>query len=258
MEEKMFGIKWIEKGMEILNKIKETQIENMKKAAEVMTKSILAERWVHCFGVGHAIIPVQEIYPRIGGFVGFHPITELSLSYFSHVVGDQGVRQFLFLERLEGFGKVILKNYRLDPKDTMWIFSFSGINPVIIDVALESKRQGLTVVATTSLEHSKITPSRHSSGKRLFEIADIVIDCCVPAGDAMIEIEGLDEKVGPGSSLAFISIVNCVVTQVAYNMVKAGTKPLINPTVNVKDNIPADQIIENNLKEYERRLYNIK
>ena len=225
---------WFAKTEEIHRRIRETQMPNIKAAAGAIADSIQAGRMVHLFGTGHATLPVMECYPRIGGFVGYHPMTEHCLSYFTNVVGDSGVPQFLFLERLEGFAREILKNYRLDPRDTMMLFSQSGINGVVVDMALEAKERGLTLVALTSLEHTQAVPARHSSGKRLCEIADIVVDTCVPAGDAMIDIPGLKEKVGPG----FVTAVNAINCEVAQLLTERGQPPLVNISHNF---VPPDE-----------------
>ena len=127
---------WIENARTIMDKIESTQMENIKRAAEVMAGSIGAGRWVHTFGCGHSTIPVEEMYPRIGGFVGFHPIIELPLTFFTRITGEMGVHQFIFLERVEGYGTQIMRSYNFDPRDTMWIFSHTGNNNVNIDVAL--------------------------------------------------------------------------------------------------------------------------
>lgn len=224
---------WFEKTEEIHRRIRETQGENIDAAAQAIADSIMAGRMVHLFGAGHGSLPVMECYPRIGGFVGYHPMTEHCLSYFTNVVGDSGVPQFLFLERLEGFAQIILQNYRLDPRDCMMIFSHSGINGVIMDMALETKKQGLTLIALTSLEHTNSVPARHSSGKRLCEVADIVVDTCVPAGDAMIDIPGLREKVGPGSTFGFVTAVNAINCEVARILTERGKPPLVNISHNL-------------------------
>ena len=205
------------------------------------------------FGAGHAHIPLEEVYPRSGGYVGFHPIGELALTNFLNVVGSSGVRQFCFLERQEGYGDAIMANYDMDPRDTMWIFSHSGINAVIMDVAFAAKRRGVPVVATTSLAHSRAARARHSSGKKLFQVADVVIDSCVPRGDAMIEVPGLRHKVGPGSTLGFIAVANSVVVETARNLLELGVTPLVNPTANLPGD-DADAVIERNTVEYQRRL----
>ena len=166
---------WLKNTREVMDKIEATQMENIRKAAEAMADSIAAGRWVHTFGCGHATLPIEEMYPRIGGFVGFHPMIELPLSFFTHIVGEMGVHQFVFLERIEGYGQVIMKGYNFYPRDTMWIFSHSGINNVNIDVALESKKLGMKVIAYGSATEAKGKKTRHSCGKTIFDIADIIV-----------------------------------------------------------------------------------
>src|SRR5512134_337468 len=143
----MLALQWLENTRSVLNRIEATQLDNIKQAAALMADTIAAERWVHTFGCGHATLPIEEMYPRIGGFVGFHPMIELPLTFFTRITGEMGVHQFVFLERVEGYGVEIMKGYNFDPRDTMWIFSHSGINNVNIDVALEAKRLGLKVIA---------------------------------------------------------------------------------------------------------------
>jgi uncharacterized phosphosugar-binding protein len=221
-----------------------------------MARSIAAGRWVHTFGAGHAHIPCEEIYPRSGGYVGFHPIGEMALMNFLGVVGNAGVRQFCFLERVEGYGTKIMENWKFSRKDTMWVFSHSGINAVVLDVALAAKRAGMPVVATTSLAHSRGSRPRHSSGKRLYEVADVVIDSCVPRGDAMIDLPGLRHRVGPGSTLGFIAVANTVVVETARRLVARGVTPLVNPTANLPGD-DADAVIERNTAAWQRRLKNL-
>src|SRR5688500_12332091 len=165
----MLAKNWLQCARNTMNKIEETQMEKIQEAAAVMADSIAAGRWVHTFGCGHATIPVEEMYPRIGGFVGFHPMIELPLSFFTHITGEMGVHQFVFLERVEGYGREIMKGYSFDRRDTMWLFSHSGINNVNIDIALEAKALGMTVVVAGSEAAFRGTRTRHSSGKSIFD-----------------------------------------------------------------------------------------
>src|SRR5919199_4958758 len=180
----MLALHWLANTRRVLDDIESTQLDNINRAAALMADSIAAERWVHTFGCGHATIPVEEMYPRIGGFVGFHPMIELPLSFFTHITGEMGVHQFVFLERVEGYGTEIMKGYNFDPRDTMWVFSHSGINNVNIDVALEAKKKGMKVIAYGSAAAASGKQTRHSSGKTIFDIADIVVDTCAPSEDA--------------------------------------------------------------------------
>src|SRR5437762_7825623 len=148
----MLAKQWLANTRAVMDRIEQTQMANIRKAAEAMADSIEVGRWVHTFGCGHATIPVEEMYPRIGGFVGFHPMIELPLSFFTHIVGEMGVRQFVFLEGVEGYGQRIMDSYTFDPRDTMWIFSHTGINSVNIDVALKARELGMKVVVCGSMQ----------------------------------------------------------------------------------------------------------
>lgn len=248
---------WLEKAKNVMDQISETQLENIKNAAQVMADSIAAGRWVHTFGCGHATLPVEEMYPRIGGFVGFHPMIELPLSFFTHIVGEMGIHQFLFLERAEGFGKEIMKSYNFDPQDTMWLFSHSGINNVNIDIALEAKRIGMKVVVAGSANSFKDKKTRHSSGKKIFEVADIVIDTCVPAEDAAVPLKNHFDKVGPISTIAFVTVVWMTITTVAEILADRGVKLFIHPSHNLPGDTTARERLDSALKEYKRRIANV-
>ena len=245
---------WLTATRTVLDDIEKTQLPAIREAAELMAGSIAAERWVHTFGCGHATIPVEEMYPRIGGFVGFHPIVELPLTFFTRVTGEMGIHQFLFLERAQGYGNAIMKSYTFDKRDTMWIFSHTGINNVNIDVALRAKELGLTVVATGSAAAAVGSASRHPSGKQLFEIADVVIDTMVPAGDSSVALAGQVDKVGPVSTMAFVSVVWMTITTVADLLAEQGVTLHIHPSHNVPGDTTARDRLEAALAEYKRRL----
>jgi uncharacterized phosphosugar-binding protein len=250
----MLAKKWLSNARSIMDKIEESQLENITKAATVMADSIEAGRWVHTFGCGHSTLPVEEMYPRIGGFVGFHPIIELPLSFFTHIVGDMGVHQFIFLERVEGYGNQIMKGYNFDKRDTMWLFSHTGINNVNIDVALRSKELGMSVVVYGSAEESRGKKSRHSCGKNIFEIADIVVDSCVPLQDASVELKNHQDKIGPLSTHAYVSIVWMTITTIAEILAERNVKLFIHPSHNVPGDTTAHERLDAALAEYKRRV----
>jgi uncharacterized phosphosugar-binding protein len=211
----------------ILDKIRSTQIGAIEQAAQICSDSIANGGLVHLFGTGHSRIPVEEIFPRHGSFPGFHPIVELSLTHHTQVVGANGQRQAMFIEKIEGLGEVILRNFIFGPHDSMIIFSNSGVNGVVIDVALGAKARGLPLISVVSIAHCEASKSRHSSGKRLVDLSDVVIDNCSPAGDAMVHVEGLEYPVGPGSSIGYVAIVNALKCLVADQLTKRGQPPLV-------------------------------
>ncbi|MCZ2396693.1 MAG: sugar isomerase domain-containing protein [Chitinophagales bacterium] len=250
----MLAKQWLANARDVMAKIEETQMGNIRKAAEIMADSIEAKRWVHTFGCGHATIPVEEMYPRIGGFVGFHPMVELPLTFFTHITGEMGVHQFVFLERVEGYGVEIMKGYNFDTRDTMWIFSHSGINNVNIDVALEAKKKGMKVIAFGSAAAAKGKQTRHSSGKTIFDIADVVVDSCAPIEDASVPVKDHQDKLGPVSTMAFVTCVWMTVTTVAEILVERGFKLHIHPSHNVPGDTTAKQRLDEALAVYKERI----
>src|SRR5829696_6885598 len=203
----------------VLDRIEATELDAIDRAAELFAQTIAADGLVHVFGSGHSRMNTEEMFPRIGSFPGFHPIAELAISNHVGVVGPNGLRQAMFLEKVDGFGKVILQQVKLHPGDAFLIFSSTGINGVVIEVALYAKAMGLPVAAVTSLDHSHATSSRHQSGRKLADIADIVIDNASLAGDAGVAIEGLAHRVGPTSSIGAIAVVNMLKTRTAERLV---------------------------------------
>jgi uncharacterized phosphosugar-binding protein len=250
----MLAVQWLNNARDVMSRIEDTQLENIKRAAEAMADSIEAGRWVHTFGCGHATIPVEEMYPRIGGFVGFHPMIELPLTFFTRITGEMGVHQFVFLERVEGYGVEIMKGYNFDPRDTMWIFSHSGINNVNIDVAIEARKRGMKVIAYGSAAEAKGKQTRHSSGETIFDIADIVVDTCAPAEDASVPIKNHQDKLGPVSTMAFVTTVWMTVVSVAEILVERGVKLHINPSHNVPGDTTAKERLEEALAVYKARI----
>ena len=250
----MLAKQLLENARNIMSKIEETQMENIKQAATVMADSIECGRWVHTFGCGHATIPIEEMYPRIGGFVGFHPMIELPLTFFTRITGEMGVHQFVFLERVEGYGVEIMKGYTFDTRDTMWLFSHSGINNVNIDVAIEARKKGMKVVVFGSAAEAKGKQTRHSSGKTIFDLADIVVDTCAPIGDASVALKNHQDKVGPVSTMAFVTCVWMTVTTVAEILADRGVKLFIHPSHNVPGDNTAKQRLEEALSEYKTRV----
>lgn len=250
----MLAKQWLNNARNVMTQIEETQMDNIRLAAEAMAASIEAGRWVHTFGCGHATIPIEEMYPRIGGFVGFHPMIELPLTFFTRITGEMGVHQFVFLERVEGYGVEIMKGYNFDPKDTMWVFSHSGINNVNIDVALEAKKKGMKVIAFGSAAAAKGKQTRHSSGKTIFDIADIVVDSCAPIEDASVPIKNHQDKLGPVSTMAFITCVWMTVMSVAEILVEKGFKLHIHPSHNVPGDTGAKERLEEALATYKERI----
>ena len=191
----------------------ESQSPAVSEVARLCADAIAAGGLVHLFGTGHSRIPVEEMFPRYGSYPGFHPIVELSMTFHTQVVGANGQRQAMFIERVEGLAETILENVELGPPDVMIVFSAGGGTAVPIEVAQGAKARGLTVVAVTS------------AGSGLSEQADIVLDLCIPVGDALVELDGLETPVGPGSTIAAVALVNAIKVETAQLLLERGALP---------------------------------
>jgi uncharacterized phosphosugar-binding protein len=250
----MLAKQWLENAREVMNRIEETQMDNIQQAAELMADTIECKRWVHTFGCGHATLPIEEMYPRIGGFVGFHPMIELPLTFFTRITGEMGVHQFVFLERVEGYGVEIMKGYDFDKRDIMWLFSHSGINNVNIDIALEARKKGMKIIVFGSAEEAKGKKTRHSCGKTIFDLADIIVDTCAPLADASVTLKNHKDKIGPISTMAFITCVWMTITTTAGILADRGVKLYIHPSHNVPGDGTARKRLDEALAEYKKRI----
>ncbi len=210
-----------------LTAVVEAQESAIQQAADWFSESILAGRMVHVFGSGHSRILVEEMWPRYGSFPGFNPIVELSLTFHNLVVGANGQRQAMFLENVSGLAEKIVRNFDLSEKDCAVVVSSSGCNIVPIEMAEQFQKQSVRVVAIVSSRHSEASSSRHPSGKKLQDFADLVLDTGAPVGDAMVRIEDLDTPVAPGSTVGGCMLINAIKAEVAGRLTKAGQPPKV-------------------------------
>ncbi|MCC6441971.1 MAG: SIS domain-containing protein [Armatimonadetes bacterium] len=247
------AMRYLEAARETLDYIECTQGEAIERASALCAEAIARGGLVHLFGSGHSRISVEEMFPRYGSFPGFHPIVELSLTYHHPVVGSNGQRQAMFLERVEGFGEVILSNFTFGPHDIFMVFSSGGTNAVGIDVALGARKRGMPVIAVTSVRHAEAVPARHSAGKKLHEVADLVIDNGAPPGDAMVKVPGLAEPVGPGSTIGSCAVVNAVKCRVAELLTEKGKPPIVLTSAYFIGEEEATRQIERCYEDYRRR-----
>ena len=216
----------------ILAEIQSKEMKAIKTAARLMAASIRKKGRVYMFGSGHSVIPVMDIFPRYGSFVGFFPLYDPRLMW-TNVIGPGSARELLWLERQEGYIKVFLQSYPLEKRDVMLVFSHGGLNAAPIDVALEAKARGLKVVTVSSHASAAIGKRSHSSGKVLSEIADVAIDNHVPPEDALIDVGRL-ERVAAGSTVAAVAVAMSLVAETAAVLAKTGNVP---PTF-VSPNVP--------------------
>ncbi len=246
--------RYLEAAGELLRRVHETQGESIADASRRCADAIAADGLVHLFGSGHSRIPVEEMFPRYGSFPGFNPIVELSMTFHTQVVGANGQRQAMFIERVEGLAERILANFVLAPPDVMVVFSVGGMTAVPIEMARGARQRGLPVVVVTSVAQSLAGEPTHSSGTRLLDHADVVVDLCTPVGDALVTVDGLDAPISPGSSLAAVAIANEIKVQTAMLLNERGALPPVLTSAALVGRETSAALFDAAYEEHARRL----
>jgi uncharacterized phosphosugar-binding protein len=232
----------------------ETELDNIRRAAEICAGSISRGGLVFLFGAGHSRMICEEMTPRQGCFAGFVALVELSLSNHAAIVGANGLRASLFLEKYEGYAEEILKGFRFGPHDSLIAISTSGIRPVIVEAALGAKKRGLQVIGIVSRKHCEEARPAHSSGKKLIDVVDLVIDNHCPPGDCVQEVEGSEWRTGPVSTVTGAMIINMIRCETAQKLVERGVEPVFLPSHQFPGNTSAEEQLERFYEAYRRSL----
>ena len=192
----------------------------LEKASSALSETLANKGLVHLYGSGHSVLPCQETFPRYGSYVGFNPLTDPRVMWHN-VLGAGGVRELLWLERTEKYAEKFLDHQPLNPGDCIVIFGHSGRNASGIDAALYAKKRGLTVIAVTS-KNNLDKPATHSSGKRLADAADIVVDTRSPIEDAIVPIEGWSRPVSGSSTVLAMILMHELLAETAQKLAQRG------------------------------------
>jgi uncharacterized phosphosugar-binding protein len=247
-------LRWIDEATALLDRLARTQSDAIERASTWCADAIAAGGLVHLFGTGHSRIPVEEMFPRYGSYPGFNPIVELSMTFHTQVVGANGQRQAMYIERTPGLAEVILDNFTFGPQDVMVVFSASGVTAVPVEMARGARARGLKVIAVTSVEQSMSAEPPPELGSRLLDEADLVIDLCTPHADALCDVAGLDTPVGPGSTVTAVAIVNAIKVRVAELLVERGAMPPVITRSSVVGEDRSRELFDQAYREHARRI----
>lgn len=237
-----------------LQQLLPTQRPALARAAELCTEAIASDGLVHLFGCGHSRMLCEEMTPRQGCFVGWHTLVELGLTFHNAIVGPNGLRQALHLEKTLGYAEQILRNFAFGPKDVLLIVSTSGIREVIIEMAAGAKQRGLAVIGLLSLEHCAQSTAVHPSGKKLLDLADVILDNGAPAGDSLLTLDGSAQKTGPFSTLGGALVMNMLRCEVAQRLLARGLEPVFLPSHQLVESPTVEVDLEYFYAQYARRL----
>lgn len=237
------ALEYFEKVTALLREVEAAEEENVRAVARLLCNATLQKKAIYIFGAGHASLLTMEMFYRAGGLMTVNPIygaeTLLDASPITHTSR---------MERLNGYGTLLAQKVKLAPGDVLLVHSVSGRNPAGIEVALAGKEAGATCVAITSLAYSKSVTSRHQSGKCLFEVCDVVLDNHGVPGDGFCQIEGMQQKVGPSSTVVGAALVNAAVVEAVRLMKEEGVE---NPPIFYSANLDGgDELNQKLVREY--------
>lgn len=239
------GIEYAETIQGLLEAIVDTQMEQIGQAAEIVADAVANGGILYTFGTGHSHVIAEDVAYRAGGLAPVDAILEPSLTGHRHVVKSE------YMERVEGMAEVILDYYELSSKDALIVISNSGRNAAPVEMAQIARAREIPVIAITSMAHSTGTSSRHSSGKKLYQLADVVIDNGAPKGDCVLGVEEMEQPIGPASGVTGMFIIHTLIVQAIENLKDRG----IDPPVFMSGNIDGSNAFnEPILKAYEGRI----
>src|ERR1700690_1339138 len=245
---------WLREAIALLERLGETQAGGIETASQWCAEAIASDGLVHLFGAGHSRIPVEEMFPRYGSYPGFNPMVELSVTFHTQVVGTNGQRQAMFIERVPGLAEVILSNFQFGAHDVMMVFSASGLTALPVEMARAARARGLRVIGVTSVAQSMSGEAQPAAGARLLEVVDLVLDICTPPADAMVTIGSLETPIGPGSTIGAVAIVNAIKVRTAELLVARGAMPPVITRSSVVGEARSKALFEEAYKEHARRL----
>ena len=215
---------------EILDDILVNETNKMESVAELFCSTVVNGNTIFISGCSHSSIFAQEVFYRAGGFMLMNPLFLPGMT-----LDTIPVTQTTRYEQIPGIAKAVLSESKMQKGDTLVIASISGRNTVPVEMALWAKENGVKTVALTSLNYSREVESRHSSGKKLYEITDYVLDVRCPKGDAVLEIAGLKEKTAPVSTISGIAIMHAVISETIERLIRLGITPPVYMSANLDD-----------------------
>jgi len=248
------ALTFFDRALLLLQKLRETQSDAIQKAADLCADRISRGGLVFLFGNGHSRMMCEEMIPRQGCFPGFVALVETALSNHAGIIGANGLRESLYLEKYEGYAEQILRGFRFGEHDAFIIISTSGIRPVIVEMAMGAKQRGLPVIAILSKSHCEKSASAHSSGKKLTDCADIVIDNQCPRGDCVLQLDGLEWPTGPVSTITGATIINMIRCATAEALLRRGMVPTLLPSHQFVGNNKAAEQLELFYEAYRKSL----
>jgi uncharacterized phosphosugar-binding protein len=221
----------------IIDGILNGQAKALDAVRDAVADALRADRIIHVAGSGHSHLLAEEVFYRAGGIAAAQAILDEDLML------HRGAERSTMIERESGQAARVLGRYSITPGDVVFIASNSGRNAFPLEMAMLAKAAGATTVAITSLAHARTVMSRHTSGKRLFELTDHVLDNGGTYGDGALEIEGMPARMGPTSTIIGVYLLNTVIAEAVEKMTAEGHRVDVFQSANADETGDAGPMI---------------
>lgn len=224
--------RYLEEIIHHLHRLHNEEQDILLKCARMLADNIKQDKLVYVYGPGgHSNLAAQEIFYRAGGLMHISAILD------EGTLLSSGALRSTAVERMPGYGGIVVADYDLQEGDLLILINAFGINSAVIDAAMEAKRRGVKIIGISSVQHAESTPenhpARHSSKKNLHDVVDVVLDSKIDAGDSVLEVVGIDQKVGAMSTFANAYLLNALVIETVYLLIQEGITPPIWMSNNV-------------------------
>ena len=231
-----------------LQLISDEEMDAIYEAAELLSDAIASDKRIFAFGCTHSSLPIQDLVYRAGGIMLVNPIYAPGLT----AMDTRPATLSTSIERTHGNAKAVLDNQPVQEGDILIIVSVSGRNVVPVEMAQEAKNRGMKVIGLTSRAYTNAVSSRHPSGKKMYEYADVVLDGKNDPGDAVLKAEGVPQKFCPVSGAINPAILQAVIAATIELLLKRGITPPVFLAANVEG---GDEYNKKLLEEYKDRIF---
>lgn len=242
------GTEYIQHLKGLLDRLDQEEMPQIEQAAGLLVEAIMGGHSIFAFGCTHSSLPIQDLVYRAGGLMLINPIYAPALT----AMDARPPTLSSSIERISGYAEAILDNTPIRSGDVLIVVSVAGRNHMPIEMAKVAQERGLKIIAVTSREYSDNVTSRHPSGKKLLDFADIILDDKIEKGDAVLSIDSVPQKFCPASGVINAALLQTLVASTIEGLVERGFTPPIYRAANIEG---GDEWNKKMMETYKDRIF---
>ncbi len=243
----MLARDYLDSVIDIIEKVRDTQLEAIDQAGEMIAQAIVEGHALFAFGCSHSALPVEDVFYRAGGLMLLNAIfgPGLTLDTRPPTLTSQ-------IEQLPGYARILLDRLPTGPGDVLIVVSVSGRNHVAVEMAMAARQKGMKVIGVTSMQYSRSVSSRHPSGKKMYEFADLIIDNLSLPGDAVLQVDGVPQKICASSGAVGCALLQAIIAATVEKLLVKGFTPPVYLAANIDGGAEYNRRM---MEQYKSRMY---